>query len=198
MRTPALLAIVVLLAAGAAQATTVPDLTAQFITVSYDLGTGFFTAYGDTAKLNLPPVYSTSNTLLKSDLFSIEMYLNADGSLVNGTLTVGGKVPSLPALSGTLLTGNITEFAYTASPGFNVFNLGVTGLGGDLAPYFQPKAEVVLSSFCSSTDVFVPGSSYGSFGLDSADVMGVPEPLTVAGLLLGLSGLGGYLRKRLA
>ena len=200
MRTSAIVAIGVLLVAGAAQAVSVADITAGGITTSYDWATRVLTASGTTSALDLdglaPPDYIVGSGFT-SGAFSLVMQLHSDGSLDHGTLTLGGQVSALGAGSGTLLTGSITEFTYNASPGSNDFDLHVGGLGGDLASYFRGQAEILLSSFGAE---FSPASSYNSLGFDSADVRGnpVPEPLTAAGVLLSLSGLAGYLRRRFA
>ncbi len=42
------------------------------------------------------------------------------------------------------------------------------------------------------------GSGNGALAIDNATVSAVPEPLTVAGVLMGLGGIGRYLRRRTA
>jgi hypothetical protein len=50
--------------------------------------------------------------------------------------------------------------------------------------------DVVLPSSGASINVYVAGSE------PQVGESSVPEPLTMAGLFLGLAGVGGYIRKR--
>lgn len=47
-------------------------------------------------------------------------------------------------------------------------------------------------------DVHFSHGAYGELSFDNARIYGVPEPVTMAGLMLGVGALGGYLRRRRA
>jgi len=212
-RTVCLVAAGILLAASAAQATSLdltpglPDITAGFVTVNYDpngagAGRGRLTAHGFTNALDLdglaPMDYSTANGKFVSSFFDVFVDLDPlTASPFTGGLTVQGKVPLLGATSGTLLTGTLSGFGFQNPPGGEIFEFLFSTSGGDLAPIFTPHVGVILDASSSGFNGMF-NAAFSNWDDGVADTFAyIPEPLTVVGVLLGLIGGAGYLRRRL-
>jgi hypothetical protein len=174
-----------------------PDITSAFISVNYDAGTGNFTANGFPTGLDLPPGYSVT-----PGAFSLNMAVNqATGAPLSGSLSITGTVPGLGLASGTLLTGDITDFGFETGGG-EIFEFLVDVTGGDLASAFGRQAGIILDA----NDSGFGGSFEQSFANTEfqgvADTFGapVPEPASVlvwlSVLVVGGGGLA-LLRKKL-
>jgi len=153
-----------------------PDLTSAFINVNYNAGTGMFTANGFPTGLSLPPGYAVTPGAL-----SLNMAVNqATGNLISGTLSITGTVPGAGLLSGTLLTGNISDFGF-ANGGGEIFEFLVDVTGGDLAGAFGSQAGMILDA----NDSGFNGSFQGNFGntqyqgVSDTFAQPIPEPASV-------------------
>ena len=169
-----------------------PDIVSSFIDVTYDGGTQTFVASGFA--LELDDDGSAPAEAIAGGTFDISASIDNSGTLIGGTLSIGGTVASLGFNSGTLLTGNLTDFGFLNAGGDPLeFLLDVTG--GDAAGlYGAVPAGVILSgtgfagSFVGSFDNLSGGPGTGSA---VADVAPVPLPAAIWLFGVGLLGLAG-------
>jgi hypothetical protein len=117
----------------------------------------------------------------------IDLTVDANGNPLSGSLNVFGTVAEIGATSGTLLTGEITDFGFIDPPGGDIFEFAFALTGGDLAPYYgHQRALVVMNLFNSGFDGTF-ATDFVNDGLGVADTYGhMPEPSHVGLLLLGL------------
>jgi len=174
-----------------------PDIVSSSIDVTYDAGTGSFTASGFASQLDddgsIPAESITGGT---SDLSAT---IDSAGILSGGTLTIGGTVASLGFTSGTLLTGNLTAFGFPNAGGDPLeFLFDVTG--GDAAALYgggSIPGGIILSDsgFGGSFDI-----DWSNTGSGVADVAPAAVPLPAAVWLFGsgLLGLVGMARRKKA
>ena len=174
-----------------------PDIVSSSIDVTYDAGTGSFTASGFASQLDddgsIPAESITGGT---SDLSAT---IDSAGILSGGTLTIGGTVASLGFTSGTLLTGNLTAFGFPSAGGDPLeFLFDVTG--GDAAALYgggSIPGGIILSDsgFGGSFDI-----DWSNTGSGVADVAPAAVPLPAAVWLFGsgLLGLVGMARRKKA
>ncbi len=167
-----------------------PDLLSGFIDVSYDSITDLFEANGFALELS---VGIGDPEAILGGAFGLNAIIDESGVLGNGTIAMGGTIPSLGFNSGSLLTGNLIDFGFpsTGDPLEFVFSL----TGGDAAGLFEPgPVGVILSgsgfegTFTSSFDnriEQVPGSAFA----DVAPVVPLPGSLWLALAGIGVSSV---------
>jgi|GEM_PF-763370 len=163
-----------------------PDITAFFISVNYDATTDALTANGFATNLDLDGVAPPDYSITAPRAFTISATVDSSGVASGGTLVINGTVPAVGAVSGTLLTGTLTQFGYSTTPGGEIFEFVFTveDDDGDLASSFKPLAGVILDAI----DTGFGGSFTSDFsnsGFGNADTFPVPEPATLSLLLLG-------------
>jgi hypothetical protein len=174
-----------------------PDVFGAAVSVSYNATTDVLTVSGEP--LSYSPNSSTSVTIDTPRSLSITANISGTGSLGGGSNTVSilGKIPSLGANSGTLLTGNLTQFGFPGGAGDPLeFLFDITG--GDLAAAYQ-AAGVPVGIIISGTSF--PGSFQSDFannGLGVVDVAAVPIPASAWLMGSALVGLFGFARRRAA
>jgi hypothetical protein len=180
-----------------------PDVLSGSIDVVYDAGTDAFSASGFALELDDDGVLPNIQ-LDAPGGFSIAATINDLGALVGstGTISLTGTIASEGFLSGTLLTGELTDFGFVGDAAGMIFEFAFDVTGGDLAPdYPSPHGGVIMSSSLNSFGGF--GSSFDNLifdipgtGAGTSDTAPIPEPSTA--LLLG-AGLGVLaLRRRRA
>jgi hypothetical protein len=172
-----------------------PDLLADWVFASYAPGPtiaeptalGVLSVLGWSAAFDLdglaPPDYFVGGM---DTSYMIDLTVGPGGVPLGGSLSALGTVSEVGANSGTLLTGDIMDFGFIDPPGGDVFEFVFAVTGGDLAPYYGPKAYVVMNLFNAGFDGTFATEFYND-GLGVADTYGVvPEPGHVGLLLLGL------------
>jgi hypothetical protein len=168
-----------------------PDLSAGFLTTSYDATTGILTADGWPISFNLSSSLTPDYPTILGGQYKLSAHIGPDGSMIGGSLDVTGTIPNL-ANSGTLLTGQLAQFGFQ-SEGGDIFEFIFNVTGGDLAPYYNGSTNVILGATCSGFN----GSFANNFAampyLSIADNTIVPEPSTtillLSALALGLTAL---------
>ena len=167
----------------------VPDIFAGLVQVEYDADTDIFSAEGIAEGLDLDGLAPPDHHI-HAGTFAVSATIDDGGVASDGSLQIGGTIGTLGAVSGTLLTGTLTEFGFPDSgPGLFEFVFDVTG--GDLAPQFYPQSGVILDAQDFGLSTGFGGSFDGSFsnvGTGNADVFAtvIPEPITAGTSLLGL------------
>lgn len=177
-----------------------PDTLSQFIDVTYDAGTDSLLASGFALRLDddgsVPPEDIVGGS------FDLTATINDSGVLSAGSLTIGGTVAALGFNSGTLLTGNLTQFGFPNPGGGETFEFLFNVTGGDAYALYGSGSlpgGVLLhftgfqGSFAGNFDNLTAGPGTGS---GESDVAPVPEPNTLALILLGL-GMAGCARRAL-
>jgi hypothetical protein len=154
-----------------------PDVTSGVLDVQYQASSGSFTVAGTAMTFDLdhisPPDYN-----ITSGNYAINMLLTPAGIPTSGSLSIMGKIPALGANSGTLLTGQISQFGFQNPPGGEIFEFIFNVNGGDLASYYAGKAGVILNaSDTGFTGSFTSNFSNSPFSA-STDTFPVPEPST--------------------
>jgi len=196
------------------------DVTAGFIKATYNSTTQVFDATGTATAFELngiaPPDYSISAGGSPSKQFKINMTVNpATGAPISGTIVINGTIPTLsptPAMSGTLLTGNIVGFGFPSSATSNpVFEFLFTATGGDLASYYSssllPNGVILTPGTGTGATTFSggfgPGTDYQntSSGVSAtwpgvADAFFSPEPSAASLALVVISGIGLRVRRK--
>lgn len=167
-----------------------PDILSGFIDVSYDSTTDLFGATGFALELN--DGLGDPETIF-GGAFGLNANIDGSGVLGGGTIALGGTVPSLGFISGTLLTGTLTDFGFPSTGDPLEFVFSVTG--GDAAGLFgQGPIGVILSGsgfdgdFISSFDNRIgqfPGAAFS----DVAPVVPLPGSLWLALAGVGVSSI---------
>ena len=118
------------------------------------------------------------------------------GTLVDGTLNIGGNVASLPGTSGTLLTGDLVAFGFSVAGTDPIdpneggrFEFIFTATGGEAASLYEPNGGIVLDAtgFFGSFDT--PIFSGGSGRLGNVVVLILPAIYLFGTGLIGLIGI---------
>lgn len=168
-----------------------PNVLSAFIDVSYNSTTDLFGATGFALELDDDGI-GLPETIFGGS-FGLYAIIDGSGVLGSGTIALGGTVPSLAYISGTLLTGTLIDFGFpsTGDPLEFVFNV----TGGDAAGLFGPSPiGVILSGsgfegdFTSSFDNRIgpfPGAAYS----DVAPVVPLPGSLWLALAGIGVSSI---------
>jgi len=169
-----------------------PDIVSSFINVSY--GSGMLSANGFALSLDddgMGPAIS-----IAGGSFDLLASINMSGILTGGTLSIGGTIGSLGFNSGTLLTGNLTDFGFVDMGG-DPFEFLFNVTGGDAASLYGGTGGIILSGtgFAGSFANDFNNSPFAGM----ADVASVsPVPVPAAAWLFGsaLIGLIGFSRRR--
>jgi hypothetical protein len=172
----------------------VPDIVAQFIDVTYDAASDAFVASGFALEIDDDGSVPPEEILIGT--FDLSATIDATGTLIGGSLTIGGTVPTLGYNSGTLLTGTLTSFGFP-NVGSDPFEFLFDATGGDAAPlYGSGPAGVILSGtgfdgdFSSDFDNLSIGPGSG-IAVANVGVVPLPAALWLFGSgLLGLTVLG--------
>ena len=210
----------------------VPSLDEWSSNISYNSTTRLLTITGDATEVSLGGaepfnyIYGSMSEYLSDPNslawrnFSLTATIDNHGQLApGGTLTITGVVPDALApnnlTSGTLLTGNISEFEFvsdtTQTPGrlSSDFGFKFQPTGGDLAPlyggaeggfalYFIPgqnnPSPVPSTGFLGDFTKSFADSSGSAFGT----VAPIPEPSACTAVVGGLTLLGVIVRRRKA
>ena len=172
--------------------TTPPDITSDFLTVTYNstthaLHVAGFADFMDSNGQPPPDDYYIGGAAS----FTLDANVYSGGVATYGKLTISGTIAALGATSGTLLTGNMTQFGFDAGGNLMDFKFAVTG--GDLASRYGSQAGVILNTVGGFTGSF--GSNFSNTGSGSTDTFPVPEPATML-VLLGAAALGVLRRSR--
>jgi hypothetical protein len=170
-----------------------PDILSSFLTASYDATLNILTVSGTAMALDddgsIPAQDITDGT------FGLSATIDETGALSAGTLTIGGTVGApLNFNSGTILTGDLTDFGFSLSASGNPFEFLFNVTGGDAANLFggtgaQGGIILTLGSGVSEfSGSFESNFSNPNSAADTASLTApVPEPTT---WLLFLSGFG--------
>lgn len=167
-----------------------PDISAAFIDVTYDATADSLTASGFALGL------ATGGSLqsIAGGTFDLVASVFDDGSLLGGTLSIGGTVAGLGFNSGTLLTGDLTAIGFNQANDPLEFLFSVTG--GDAAGLYSAGLGGIILG-----NAGFGGNWTGDFSSIAAvaDVGVVPVPAAVwlfGTALVGLLGIGGRRRKQ--
>ncbi len=184
-----------------------PDLFAGSLTIDYVASGG---STGSLSVTGFPTSFNISGTSTPdypviggNDAYSITALLNkATGQPISGSLSITGIISGL-ASSGTLLTGQLTQFGFPPPPGGDVFEFVFKVTGGDLAPYYNGQVGVEATALTGSGFDGSFGDSFNSPASqtvsDNFPVGSVPEPTSVivwAGFGLLASGFGRFRRTK--
>lgn len=194
-------AVIGILAASAATAQAVPinllqnypDIQVSGNVVNYNAATQQFSATGRplTYTTAVPTVYNITGT---TPTYSLVATVNNAGVATGGTLAVSGKIASLGATSGSLLTGVFQSFGYSTASNADPFEFIFTVTGGDLASAYGGiggKIGVILDAKSTNFAGFSASFTNGSGATN--DTFHVPEPATCC--LLALAGVIAYRRR---
>jgi hypothetical protein len=162
-----------------------PDLAAGFLNAGYNSSTGILSATG------WPISFDLNGTMYPSIVggqYTLSTHVNSAGQAGPGALDITGTIPNL-ASSGTLLTGQLSEFGFQPGGG-DIFEFDFDITGGDLAPYYDGHVSIVLDAQDSGFDGSFSKSFEASPYLSVADNgIAVPEP-TAFVLLACASAVG--------
>jgi hypothetical protein len=186
-----------------------PDILSQFVDVNYTAATGAFTASGAALQIGVTP--GTTFNILNGTL---NIGITTDGTTTSGIagddLSIVGGIDvnndGVPDATGTLLTGEISQFgSSTSGPGVFEFLFNVTGgllTGGSFPLFTKPQAGVILGADGNSTFTGSFASDFSNLiggqagtGTGSADTAPIPEPGTLLLLGSGIAGLVGFGRR---
>lgn len=174
-----------------------PDITSNFIDVSYNSSTNVMDILGYNIVIDDDGV----GPLVDFDDFgswAISAIVDEFGVASSGTLTITGDVLGN---NGVLLTGNLVDFGWT-KVGADRFEFIFSATGGLLATsqYFGVPGTPVGVIFDTFEDIFdgtwnddFANEAGGPFAV--ADTAPLPEPSTLSVLLLA-AGLAGMKRRR--
>lgn len=173
-----------------------PDISTGFVSVTNN-GSGTFQASGFAQSLDTVmgggPEFTPDGGFAMWDLV---MTVNpADGALISGTVSVLGTITGFPAVSGTLLTGTITEYGsqHGDSDQFD-FRFNVTG--GDLAAIYGALGGIILSAGATDFNGSNWNTAWANDGISgTADTFGqpvivVPSPAAAGFGLVMIAGMG--------
>ena len=168
-----------------------PDVAALSLTADYQPSTGSIgtlTVTGWPTGITMPGTNVTDP--IDNGTYNLTAEINkANGQPVSGTLDIGGTVAG-SASSGTLLTGQLSQFGFQNSGG-DIFEFIFNVTGGDLAKDFNSQSGVILTATGSGFD----GSFTTGFATQVSESVSdtfpvVPEPtsstLLFCALVVGL------------
>src|SRR5271166_4803607 len=170
-----------------------PDLSAQFLTVDYAASsgsTGTLTVTGWPTSFTITGTNTPDYSLIDNGQYNLTAQITKTGQPISGTLDIAGTIPGMATSSGTLLTGQLSQFGFQPPPGGDIFEFIFNVTGGDLAHYYNGQAGVVLTANGSGFN----GSFMTNFATQASQAVSdnygvVPEPAT-ATLLLNLLVFG--------
>lgn len=125
--------------------------------------------------------------------YNITATIDEFGNATDGSLTIQGTIAALGYASGTLLTGDLTDFGFPDAGGDPLEFLFVV-TGGDAFDLFGPVVGIILSD-SGFTGTFSDFQNTGNGTNTLAPSRVVPEPGSILLILTGLGVLFG-LRKR--
>ena len=156
-----------------------PDLSAGFLTASFDATTRVFSADGWPISFDL----NGNSSMIDGGQYTLTTQLGLGDQAVSGNLDITGTIPGL-ATSGMLLTGTLAQFGFMPVGG-DIFEFVFDPTGGDLARYYPSGTDVVLDAVNSEFDGSFANSFSSSPVLSIADNGSVvPEPSSAALLLI--------------
>jgi hypothetical protein len=171
-----------------------PDISALSLTASYDASsgsTGTLTVTGWPTSFNITGTDTPDYPYIDNGQYDLTAQITKTGQPISGTLDIGGTIPGL-ASSGTLLTGQLSQFGFESPPGGDIFEFLFNITGGDLASYYHGQAGIILTANGSGFD----GSFTTNFATAASQAIAdnfapgaVPEP-TTAILLLSILAVG--------
>ena len=169
-----------------------PDITAGFIDVTYNASTGALLASGFALTLDddgsAPPEAIISGTSM------VTATIDTTGSLIGGTVSIGGTVPTLAMNSGVLLQGIVSGFGFSDVIGVDTLEFLFDITAGDAADLYGGAGTTVgiimgstgfSGTFAQDFDNLMfsmPGTGAGYSDTCSL----TPEPTSLALLLLAL------------
>jgi hypothetical protein len=170
-----------------------PDIFSGFITVDYTASGDALTADGLAATIDLD---GGGQQTITSGTFDLDATIDDLGSLVSGTIAIGGTVASLGFNSGTLLTGTLTAFGFPDGAG-QTFEFLFDVTGGDAAGDYGSVGGILLSN------TGFGGSFESDFGhadgvSDTAPAMPEPSGFIVFGIGAMVVGGAVVTRRRAA
>lgn len=165
-----------------------PDIKSGLIQVEYFPTIDIFSASG--IALSIDDDGADDSLDIIGGMFSISANIDETGFASSGGLSIEGIVPDLGFTSGTLLTGELTDFGYPDGGG-DPFELLFNVTGGDAAHLYGPVAGVILDNtgFGGSFDDFFNSFLGVSVTGTPEPISTVPEPATLTLILLGGIGL---------
>ncbi len=196
--------VVILIGANANGTTDIVSISGDTLDTSFDPTTGLLTVQ-DNCDVVVEYADSTQNTYTGGSM-AVLAYLLSDNSTLGMAIGVFGN-GSLTVKDGSsqdLLTGVLLDLTLIETSQHNLAGIGQFRVtGGLLAFDFVAVGDVVdltfnlnppdISDFASAlggeSDVTLVGDAEGD---------PIPEPLTMFGLLLGICGVGGYVRRKRA
>ncbi|MGA2253385.1 MAG: PEP-CTERM sorting domain-containing protein [Thermoguttaceae bacterium] len=167
-----------------------PDLSAGYLNVTYDATTGIINAQGWPTSFTLSDNPTPDSVSIVGGQYDLTAKVTPTGQPVSGSLDVTGTIPGLALSSGTLLTAQVSQFGFQSGGG-DIFEFVFNVTGGDLAPYYHGKTNVILDAWNSGFDGSFANNFAASPYLSVADTsaVAVPEPSTAL-LLLSVLALG--------
>jgi hypothetical protein len=182
----------------------IPNLFSQTLAISYNAGSGLFTASGTTS--DYFDLQTNDNFVINDydgflpGTFSLSATVATNGTLVGGTVTIAAAsgvydpgYDSTPIIGpGTLLQGNLTAFGFLAqnlSLGSSQFDFEFNVTGGSLASVYGPAAGTVMyTQDYSFNGSFTTSFNNGGAGLADTLMM-VPEPEPQLLVIMSVLGL---------
>ena len=159
-----------------------PDISAGFINVSYNATAGNLLATGFPISFNLSDNPTPDSASIVGGQYNLTAQVTQTGQPVSGSLDITGTIPGL-ATSGTLLTGQLSQFGFQSGGG-DIFEFIFHVTGGDLAPYYDGKTSIILDAWGSGFNGSFATNFAASPYLSVADDRAVaPEPSTAILLL---------------
>src|SRR5208283_1686959 len=88
-----------------------PDISAGFLTASYDATTGIISSNGWSVAFNLGNNSTVAPYSIVAGQYHLSAQVSPTGQPISGSLNITGTIPGL-ASSGTLLTCQLSEFGF--------------------------------------------------------------------------------------